>query len=76
MIKINANDHHTITLEKVSGQWWLELVNRASGHSRIIYFNNKAKAQAFCAGMDMPDIVRMYDKLNVKETPMYKAGAI
>ena len=73
---LQQDDKHTLALEKTAGQWWLELINRASGATRIITFGRKDKAQAFFDRMAMPDIVRVYDKLNVKETPMYKAGVM
>lgn len=73
---LNQTDTHTLALEKTAGKWWLELITRATGHTRIIHFGQKAKAEGFCARMEMPDIIRIYDKLNVKETPMYKAGVM
>ena len=67
---------HTLALEKTAGQWWLELINRASGATRIITFGRKDKAQAFFARTPMDQVIRIYDGLNVKETPMYKAGVM
>ncbi len=73
---LQQTEKHTLTLEKVSGKWWLELIDRASGHTRIINMSNRTKAKAFFDRMTMPEIIRVYDKLNVKETPMYKAGVM
>lgn len=71
---LNQNETYTLALEKVSGQWWLELIERATGHVQIMYFGNKVKAVAMFDRMSMADTKRIYDKLNVKSSPMYKAG--
>jgi len=71
---LKQNDLYTLALEKISGQWWLEVIERASGKAKIIRFGQKAKALAFFDRMDFPDILRICDKLNVKWEAMYKAG--
>jgi hypothetical protein len=38
-----------------------------------MYFGRKDKAQAMFDRMPMPDIIRMYDKLNVPTVKMYKS---
>jgi len=73
---IKQNDLYTLALERVSGQSWLELIERASGKVKIIRFGQKAKALAFFDRMDFPDILRICDKLNVKWEAMYKAGVM
>lgn len=67
---------HMLHTEKVAGQWWVELIDRASGKVRIVYFNRKDQALALFKGMSMPDIIRVYDNMRVPESPMYKAGVI
>ena len=71
---LNETRDHLLTLEKVQGQWWLELVTRATGQAQIMYFERKDKALAFFDRMPMPEIVRMVSKLNVPSVPMYKEG--
>lgn len=72
---LNANTTHKLTLEKTAGQWWLECIERATGMTRIAYFNRKDKAVAFCKGMTMPDIVRVFkDVLKIEPVKMYKEG--
>lgn len=73
---LKETSEYKLTLEKTAGQWWLELINRATGKTRIMYFGRKDKALGFFNRMEMPDIIRMYDKLNVPESPMYKAGVM
>ena len=73
---LQQTENHTLTLEKVSGQWWLELIDRASGNVRIIYFGSKAKAEGMFNRMSMPEIIRIYDGLNVPVSPMYKKGVM
>jgi hypothetical protein len=77
MIEIlNQNETHTLVFEKIGAEWWLKLIDRATGKVRIITFGQKIKGKAFFKKMTMPDIIRAYNTLKVAEKPMYKAGVM
>ena len=70
---LNESKTHKLTLEKTAGQWWLELIERATGLTRIVYFKRKDKALAFCDRMTMPGIVRVFiEVLKIEPVKMYK----
>ena len=74
MFTLQESATHKLTLEKTAGQWWLEVIDRASGITSILYFNRKDKAQAFFKGMTLPEIVAMLPKLRPEVCKMYKEG--
>ena len=75
MENLIVTDSHKLTLEKTSGQWWLELIDRATGMTQIVYFARKDKAKAFCKGMSIPDCIRVFsDVLKIEPIKMYKEG--
>ena len=67
---------HMLRAERIKSQWWIELIDRASGHVRIVYFNRKDQALAMFDGMTMTEVIKAYDEMGVSEAPMYKAGVI
>jgi hypothetical protein len=72
---LTQNETHKLTLEKTGGQWWLECIERASGKTRIAYFERKDKATAFCKGMSMPEVVRIFSEvMKIEPVKMYKEG--
>ena len=72
---LTENEDHKLTLEKTAGQWRLELIERKTGLTRICYFNRKDQAQAFCKGMALPDIKRLFEQvLKIEPVKMYKEG--
>jgi hypothetical protein len=67
---------YTLTLEKTAGQWWLELVDRATGRVQIIYFTNKQKAKAFFDRMELSEVKAFCDHLKVPVVAMYKPNVM
>jgi hypothetical protein len=74
METLKESSQYRLTLEKVAGQWWLELTSRPSGRVKILCFPRRDKARRFFAGMDFPAILRVYDAARAEWQPMYKPG--
>ncbi len=71
-----TNNTHAIIIERIAGNTWLELVDRASGSSRIMMFKSRAKAIEFIRDMTIDAIIQLFDRLRIESTPMYKKGVI
>ena len=72
---LQQNDTHLLTLEKVGSEWWLELVQKSSGHVQIMANRSKARLLAMFKGMTIEDIKSFMDRANVELGPMYKPFA-
>ena len=57
---ITENETHLVTIEKIQGKWWLDLIERATGLHQILVCNTKAIAKATVKGMSMDKDVRDY----------------
>lgn len=69
---ITQNPTHLVTIEKLQGKWWLELIERTTGLNQILICNTKAIARACFKDMDMADIISMMDKIAPEKFKTYK----
>ena len=70
---IDQNEQETLLLEfmgKRNGGWWLELVNRKTGHAQIITHQDKG----FFEGLNLTHCKQIFKR--VEPVTMYKAGKV
>lgn len=75
ILELGGDDAYLLQAEKMQGKWWLELIERATGMTWIIYCDTKKHAQACFKGMTMPEALAWMQRLKVTPLQMYKAGA-
>ena len=76
ILQLGQSDVYTLKAEKVKGKWWLELIERTTGITWIIYCDTKKHAQSCFKGMSMDDCRHWMDRLKVEPIKMYKAGVM
>lgn len=69
-------DTYTLQAEKVTNKWWLELIERATGLTWIIYCDTKAHAKACFKGMTNQEAMEWMIRLKVQPVQMYKKGVM
>ena len=70
-VTIDQNNEYTLALEfmgKKHGGYWLELINRATGHVKIM----TAPRKELFDGVRISHAIRWMDDMEFK--PMYKSG--
>lgn len=71
MTILEQNDTFTLALDNIKhGEWWLELIDRASGNVKILVAPNKDKFN----GVKLSHAIRWMD--NQEWVPMYKKGVM
>lgn len=75
-LKLDQNKNFTLRAEKVQGEWWLELIERATGLTYIIYCDTKQHAIEFFKGMNLAECYDWMIRAEVKPLKMYKEGKI
>ncbi len=69
MTILDQNDTFTLALDNIKrGEWWLELIDRASGKVKILVAANKDKFN----GVKLSHAIRWTERL--EWVPMYKKG--
>jgi len=69
MKTLDQNDIYTLALDNIShGEWWLELIERSSGNTKILIGKNKD----IFNGVTLSHAIRWMDK--IEWVPMYKKG--
>lgn len=76
ILKLGQSDTYTLQAEKVTSKWWLELIERATGMTWIVYCDTKKHAQSCFKGMSMDECRAWMDRLNVGAIKMYKANVM
>ena len=67
----------SLRAEKVLNKWNLELIERESGLTWILYCDTKKHAQTAFKGMSLCEVyLWMTQRLKIQPIKMYKAGAI
>jgi hypothetical protein len=70
------NDTHLIKYEKIYNEYWLELMERATGNAYILKCKTKAHATAFFKGCTIQDAIRiMVNEFKIQPQQHYKASA-
>lgn len=76
ILKLGQDATYTLQAEKVTNKWWLELIERATGNTWIIYCDTKKHAQSFFKNMSMPECKEWMDRLKITPVKMYKKGVM
>ena len=76
MLELGMDNNYLLRAEKTAGKWWLELIERATGLTWIIYCDTKKHAQACFKGMTMDECRAWCERLKVQPVKMYKAGVL
>lgn len=76
ILKLGQSETYTLQAEKLKGKWWLELIERATGITWIIYCDTKKHAQSCFDRMSMDDCRGWMERLKVEPVKMYKAGVM
>ena len=74
ILQLGQDDVYTLQAEKTTNKWWLELIERATGLTWIIYCDTKKHAQACFKGMTMQECRDWMDRLKVQPVKMYKSN--
>lgn len=79
MIILKENENNYLIIEKVAKEWWLELINRKSGTSQILYCKTRKIAENFFKDhqkrgeyLDFEKIKHYCDKFDLKPQKIYK----
>lgn len=70
MKTLEQNDEYTLNLEYVRREWWLELIERATGKVKIL----TSKRKNMFAGVTIAYALRWTERQEWR--PMYKAGVM
>lgn len=76
ILELGQSDQFTLKAEKVTNKWWLELIERATGNTWIIYCDTKKHAQSCFKNMSMDECRAWMDRLKVSPVKMYKSGVM
>lgn len=76
ILQLGQSDTYTLQAEKVTSKWWLELIERATGLTWIIYCDTKQHALACFRGMTLDDARGWMDRLKVEPVKMYKKNVM
>lgn len=71
MTILDQNDQFTLAMDNIKrGEWWLELIDRATGNVKILVASNKDKFN----GVTLAHATRWMN--HIEWVPMYKKGVM
>lgn len=76
ILNLGQSADYTLKAEKVTSKWWVELIERATGMTWIIYCDTKKHAQSCFKDMSMDDCRACMDRLKIAPVKMYKANVM
>ena len=76
ILQLGQSPEYTLQAEKTTNKWWLELIERATGMTWIIYCDTKKHAQSCFKDMSMDECRGWMDRLKVQPIKMYKANVM
>ena len=76
ILTLNETPAYLLRAEKVTHKWWLELIERSTGLTWIIYCDTKEHAKACFKGMTMAEVIEWMDRFKIEPIKMYKAGVL
>lgn len=74
ILHLNDSDTYRLQAEKVTRKWWLELIEKSTGLTWIIYCDTKKHAQACFKGMTCDEARAWMDRLRITPIKMYKTN--
>lgn len=76
ILELGETAIYKLQAEKLQGKWWLELIERSTGLSWILYCDTKKHAEKCFEKMDMEAVRGIMERMKVQPVKMYKAGVI
>lgn len=76
VLLLDRDASYTLQAEKVLNRWNLELIDRATGMTWIIYCDTKAHAQKCFNGMSLSECREWMHRMQVEPVQMYKKGVM
>ena len=76
ILQLGQSEKYTLKAEKITNKWWLELIERATGMTWIIYCDTKKHTQACFKGMTMEECRQWMERLEVVPSQVYKKGVM
>lgn len=68
-----SNRMHLLRIERMKrGEWWVELIDKPTGHVQLLITKSKKAAFEMFKDMELPEIKKAMDRWNVPLVPMYK----